>query len=86
MLMGIVLLSNQGCNPKLLKPESEGERVLESVGTKPPSMSGENSSGDTKLPPISGESSSGELSGFSHNPLEERIAESGYLGALTPSD
>lgn len=52
MLMGIVLLSNQGCNPKLLKPESEGERVLESVGTKPPSMSGENSSGDTKLPPI----------------------------------
>lgn len=86
MLMGIVLLSNQGCNPKLLKPESEGERVSERGGTKPPSLSGENSSGDMKPPPVSGESSSGELSGFSRNPSEERIAESGYLGALPLSD
>ncbi len=99
MLIGIVLLSNQGCNPKLLKSESEGKRVSESVGTKPPSISGENSSGDmkppavsgesssgnTKLPPISEESSSGELRGFSRNPSEERIAESAYLGALPPS-
>lgn len=100
MLMGIVLLWNQGCTPKLHKSESEGERVSERVGTKPPSLSGEkssgdmkpppvsgeSSSGDTKLPPISKERSSGELSGFSRNPSEERIAESGYLGALTPSD
>ena len=72
MLIGIILLSNQGCNRKLLKPESEGERVSERVDTKPPSLSGE--------------SSSGELSGFSRNPSEERIAESGYPGALPPSD
>jgi peptidoglycan-associated lipoprotein len=100
MLMGIILLSSQGCNQKLLRPESEGERVSERVGTKPPSLSGENSRGDTNLPPISGEhsrgdmkpppvsgeSSSGELSGFSRNPSEERIAEGGYLRALTPPD
>jgi len=86
MLIGIILLSNQGCNRKLLKPESEGERVSERVDTKPPSLSGESSSGDTKLPAISEETSSGELSGFSRNPSEERIAESGYPGALPPSD
>ncbi len=129
MLMGVVLLLNQGCSAKLAKSESEGERVLGSVATKLPPISGENSSSDTKLPPISEQSSSdamkvppisqqssgndmklppitsersshddmkvppisqqssnGELSGFSRNPSEERLAEDGYLGALPPSD
>ena len=95
MLMGIVLLSNQGCNTKGLKSESEGERGSGSVGTKLPPISGENSSGDTKLPAIPGESSSGdtklptisgerssgELSGFSRNPSEERLAQGGIRSA-----
>jgi peptidoglycan-associated lipoprotein len=100
MLMGIVLLSNQGCNTKGLKSESEGERGSGSVGTMLPPISGERSSGDTTLPTIpgegssgdttlptlSGERSSGELSGFSHNPSEERLAQGGDSGVLTPSE
>lgn len=100
MVMGIVLLSNQGCNTKGLKTESEGERGSGSVNTMLPPISGGNSSGDTmllpisgensiedtKLPTISGERSSGELSGFSRTPSEEQLAQEGYVGALTPSE
>lgn len=46
MLMGILLLSNQGCSAKLAKSESEGERVSGSVGTKLPPISGKNSSSE----------------------------------------
>src|SRR5688572_27343014 len=87
MVMGIVLLSNQGCNTKLPKSESKGEPGSGSVGTtlppisrgnssgdtKLPALSAESSSGETKLPALSGESSGGELSGFSRNPSEERL-------------
>ena len=86
MLMGIVLLSNQGCNTKGLKSESEGERGSGSVGTMLPPTSGGNSSGDATLPTLSGESSSGELSGFSRDPSEERLAQGGDSGVLTPSE
>jgi peptidoglycan-associated lipoprotein len=114
MVMGIVLLSNQGCNTKWPKSESKGEPGSGSVGTTLPPISGGNSSGDTKLPALSGEgssgntklpalsgksssddtkvpalsgeSSSGELSGFSRNPSEERIAQVGDSGVLTPSE
>ena len=115
ILMGIVLLLNQGCSTKLAKSESEGERVSGSVDTKllpiseqsssddmkvppisqqssgndmklPPITSQQSSDNDMKLPPIASEqSSNGELSGFSRNPSEERLAEGGYLGALPPS-
>jgi peptidoglycan-associated lipoprotein len=61
MLMGILLLSNQGCSAKLAKSESEGERVSGSVGTKLPPISGKNSSSDTKLPHISEPSSRDDM-------------------------
>ena len=86
MVMGIALLSNQGCNTKGLKSDSEGGRGSGSVGTKLAPLSGGGSSGDTKLPTISGESSSGELSGFSRNPSEERLAQGGDSEALTLSE
>ena len=114
MVMGIVLVANQGCNTKGLKAESEGERGSGSVGTtlpsisggnssgdrkqpalsgessssdtKLPTLSGEGSSGDTTVPALSGESSGGELSGFSRNPSEERLAQVGDSGALTLSE
>jgi len=70
MAMGIVLLSSQGCNTKWLK--SEGE-------------SGGPGSASSKLPNIPGGGTSGELSGFSRNPSEERLAQSGYSTALHPS-
>jgi len=69
MVMGIVLLSNQGCNTKWLKSEGEGG----------------SGSASLKVPSISGGGSSGELSGFSRNPSEERLAQSGYSTTLNPS-
>ncbi|MDF0674350.1 MAG: OmpA family protein [Nitrospira sp.] len=72
MVMGLILLSNQGCNTKWLK--SDGEAGSESGSAKLPSMSGLGSIG-----------SSGELSGFSRNPSEERLTQGGYSTALNPS-
>jgi peptidoglycan-associated lipoprotein len=69
MVMGIVLLSNQGCNTKWLKSEGEGG----------------SGSASSKVPSISGGGASGELSGFSRNPSEERLAQSGYSTTLNPS-
>jgi peptidoglycan-associated lipoprotein len=69
VIIGVVLFLNQGCNTKWLK--SEGER-------------GSGSASST-LPNLSGSGSSGELSGFSRNPSEERLAPSGYSTALNPS-
>lgn len=69
MVMGIVLLSNQGCNTKWLKSEGEGG----------------SGSASSKVPSISGGGASGELSGFSRNPSEERLAQSGYPTTLNPS-
>ena len=69
VVMGLVLLSNQGCNTKWLQSDGEGKA----------------GSGNSKLPNMSGEGSSGELSGFSRSPSEERLAPSGYSTALNPS-
>ena len=46
---------------------------------------GDAGSGSSKLPNMSGGGSSGELSGFSRNPSEERLAQGGYSTALNPS-
>lgn len=69
MVMGVVLLSNQGCNTKWLQSDGKGGSGSES----------------SKLPNMSGGGSSGELSGFSRNPSEERLAQGGYSTALNPS-
>lgn len=69
MVMGVVLLLNQGCNTKWLQSDGKGGSGSES----------------SKLPNMSGGGSSGELSGFSRNPSEERLAQGGYSTALNPS-
>jgi peptidoglycan-associated lipoprotein len=69
MAIAVIVLSTQGCNKKWVQSESE-------------SGSG---SASAKLPNISGGSSSKELSGFSRNPSEERLAQDGYSTALNPS-
>jgi len=69
VVMALVLLSSQGCNTKWLKSDGDGGSA----------------SGGSKLPNLSGGGSSGELSGFSHNPSEERLAQGGYSTALKPS-
>lgn len=69
MVLGLILLSGEGCNTKWLKSEGENGPGRES----------------SKLPNMSGGNSSGELNGFSRNPSEERLAQSGYATALNPS-
>lgn len=69
VIMGLMLLSSQGCNTKWLKSGSESE----------------SSHGSSKLPTMSGDGSNRELSGFSRNPSEERLGQSGYSTALSPS-
>ncbi len=69
VVMGLVLLSNQGCNKKWLQSDGEGKAE----------------NGSSKLPNMSGGGSNSELSGFSRNPSEERLAQGGYSTALNPS-
>ncbi len=71
LVMGIavIVLSTQGCNKKWVQSDREGG----------------SGSASAKLPNISGGSSSKELSGFSRNPSEERLAQDGYSTALNPS-
>lgn len=69
MALAVILVSVQGCNKKWVQSDSE-------------SGSG---SASSKLPNISGGGSSGELSGFSRNPSEERLAQDGYSTALNSS-
>ena len=68
--MGIILLSSQGCSTKWLQSGGESE-------------SGGANSNFTES---STESSRGELSGFSQNPSEERLAQGGFSASRTPSD
>lgn len=67
--MGILLLSNQGCNTKWVKSDEESK----------------SESSSSKLPTISSGSSTGELKGFSRNPGEERLSQGGYSTSLNPS-
>ncbi|NJN37355.1 MAG: OmpA family protein [Nitrospiraceae bacterium] len=69
MALAVILVSVQGCSKKWVQSDSE-------------SGSG---SASSKLPNISGGGSSGELSGFSRNPSEERLAQDGYSTALNSS-
>lgn len=69
MGIAVIVLSTQGCNKKWVQSDRE-------------SGSG---SASAKLPNISSGSSSKELSGFSRNPSEERLAQDGYSTALNPS-
>lgn len=68
VMVGLILLSSQGCNTKWLKSGDESKAGNES----------------SKLPNMSG-STSRELSGFSRNPSEERLAQGGYSTSLNPS-
>ncbi|MDH4082119.1 MAG: OmpA family protein [Nitrospira sp.] len=70
MAIAVFVLSTQGCNKKWVQSDSESR----SAG-----------SASSKLPKISEGSSSGDLSGFSRNPSEERLAQDGYPTALNPS-
>ena len=77
-VMGIVLLASQGCSKKWFQSSGESESGAASGGTN----------SNSNFPRISGGGSSGELSGFSQDPSEERLAQAqgGYSSSGTPSD
>lgn len=77
-VMGIILLASQGCSMKWLQSGGESESGAASGSAD----------SNSSFPRISRGGSSGELSGFSQNPSEERLAQAqgGYSTSRTPSD
>lgn len=80
-LMGMILLYSQGCGMKWLQSGGESESGSAQSGSAAGGAS-------SNFPGISRGGSSGELSGFSQNPLEERLAQTqgGFATSLTPSE
>lgn len=78
-LMGMILLSSQGCGMKWLQSGGESDSGSTQSGS---------GAASSNIPGISRGGSSGELSGFSQNPSEERLAQApgGFPTSLTPSD
>ena len=88
-VVGMVLLTAQGCGTKWFKSGGETESGSAQSGSPSGSSSGSSSgSAGSTYPQISGGSSSGELSGFSHNPSEERLtqSQSSFSTSLSPSE
>lgn len=79
--MGMILLASQGCGMKWLQSGGDSH----SGGSASDSGS---AGGGSNHPGFSRGGSSGELSGFSHNPSEERLAQAqgGFATSLSPSD
>jgi len=79
--MGVILLASQGCGMKWFQSGGDSQ----SGGSASDSGHG---SGGSNYPGLSRGGSSGELSGFSHNPSEERLAQAqgGFATSLSPSD
>jgi peptidoglycan-associated lipoprotein len=76
-IIGVLALSSQGCGMKWLQSGGDSESGTAAGG-------GANSS----LPNLSRSGSGSELSGFSHDPSEERLAlaQGGFTTSLTPGD
>lgn len=74
--VGVMLLASHGCGMKWLQSGGDDQGGTAASGTK------------SGYPDISGGGSNSELSGFSHSPIEERLAQaqSGVPASLSPSD
>lgn len=79
--MGMLLLMSQGCSMKWLQSDGDNQS---GASTADPGSTG----GSSNYPGFSRGGASGELSGFSHNPSEERLAQAqgGFATSLSPSD
>jgi peptidoglycan-associated lipoprotein len=86
VMMGMTVLLSQGCGMKWL--QSGGDNETGSTGAGSTGAGSTPGSGGSSFPGFSGGHSSGELSGFSQNPSEERLAQapSGFVTSLSPSD
>lgn len=79
--MGMLLLVSQGCSMKWLQSDGDNQSGASATDPGP-------TGGSSNYPGFSRGGSSGELSGFSHNPSEERLAQAqgGFATSLSPSD
>lgn len=93
--MGMILLSGQGCSTKWLQSGGEnetGSAQLERVDGKIESNSAQSGfvtdRANSNIPGISRRGSSGELSGFSRNPSEERVAQTpgDFPASVSPAE
>lgn len=87
IVMGVALLSSQGCSVKSL--QSNGDATADSMAGSSARTDAKNWNGEGVNPNFPGMgqgSGSGELSGFSQNPSEERLMQSGYRASLSPVD
>lgn len=88
-LLGMALLAGQGCGMKWLQSDGSSESGTQASNAQ---NAGGARSGDANansdFPGFSPGGSSGELSGFSQNPSEERLAlaQPGVAASLSPSD
>lgn len=80
-IIGMLLLFSQGCGMKWLQSGGDSESGAAASRSAADSA-------NSPLPNLSPRGSGGELSGFSHNPSEERLAlaQGGVATSLTPGD
>lgn len=91
VVLGMSVLLSQGCGTKWLRSGGDNETGSAGSGTAGSASTGSGSvsgSGGSSFPGFSGGNSSGELSGFSQNPSEERLAQAqgGFATSLSPSE
>jgi peptidoglycan-associated lipoprotein len=79
VFVGFFLLFSQGCGLKWLQSGGESESGVAASGS---------ADSTAQHPSLHGEGGSSELSGFSHNPSEERVtaAQGGVPTSLSPSE
>jgi len=83
VMLGFVMIMSQGCGMKWL--QSDGD-VTSAQADKSKSNNWNGEGINPNFPGIAGGGAVGELRGFSQNPDEERLAQSGYRASLNPSD
>ncbi len=98
VMLGLVMIMSQGCGMKWLQSDGDVTSAQLDKSDKLKNWNGEGAEKSDKSKNWNGEGvnpnvpgmargeASGELRGFSQNPDEERLAQSGYRASLNPSD
>ena len=98
VMLGLVMIMSQGCGMKWLQSDGDVTSAQSEKSDKSKNWNGEGAEKSDKSKNWNGEGvnpnfpgmargeASGELRGFSQNPDEERLAQSGYRASLNPSD
>lgn len=85
VMLGLAMILSQGCGMKWL--QSDGDVTTSAQSDKSDKSKNWNGEGvNPNFPGMARGGASAELRGFSQNPDEERLAQSGYRASLNPSD